>query len=212
MKEYEGKTLQDVLEKASEDLNVPVEKLQYQIIEEKKGLIIKKCIISVLETSDLTEGAIKDGEEFLKNLLKQMGIEIEVQSSSTPEGLIKMSISVDPENKKRFVPLIIGKKGKTLGSINNILKLFLSNKYKRKVKVLLDVQGYKMTKYNKIITQANKLADEVERSHADITMDSMSADERRQIHNSLASRPNIKTESIGEEPNRCIVIHYIGEK
>ena len=74
---------------------------------------------------------------------------------------------------------------------------------------MLDVNGYKQDKYEKIIKIARSIAHEVQKTHTDVALDPMPADERRAIHNALAGMPHIKTESAGAGSRRQINIKYV---
>ena len=100
--------------------------------------------------------------------------------------------------------------GVTLASKpNELTKLAVNNKFKKRYRILLDVNGYKQDKYEKIIKIARSIAHEVQKTHTDVALDPMPADERRAIHNALAGMPHIKTESAGAGSRRQINIKYV---
>ena len=105
--------------------------------------------------------------------------------------------------------ILIGKNGKSLQALNELTKLAVNNKFKKRFRILLDVNGYKQDKYEKLITIARRLAHEVQKTHTDVALDPMPADERRAIHNALAGMPHIKTESAGTGSHRQINIKYV---
>ena len=107
--------------------------------------------------------------------------------------------------------MIIGKNGKTLQALNELTKLAVSNKFRRRYRILLDVGGYKEDKYERIARIAKRAANQVLRTKIDVQLDPMSPDERRIVHNTLTGWEGIKTESSGEGSNRAVSILYIGE-
>ena len=106
--------------------------------------------------------------------------------------------------------LIIGQNGSTLQSLNELVKLAVNSKFKKKFRILLDISDYKDKKYRRSISIAKKIAKEVLKTHVDVKLDPMTPDERKKVHTALASFKNIKTESIGDGKDRAIVIKYIG--
>ena len=75
-----------------------------------------------------------------------------------------------------------------------------------------DVNDYKDAKYEKIIKKAKRIAREVQNSHVNATLDPMTSDERRVIHNTLSNYHNIKTESSGRGPKRAVTIYYLSDE
>ena len=82
----------------------------------------------------------------------------------------------------------------------------LANKLTNEVLVNLDVENYKEKKLKSIEFLAKKITREVSKTKVETKMDSMNSYERRVVHNLLANNKYVYTESIGEEPNRCVVI------
>ena len=78
--------------------------------------------------------------------------------------------------------------------------------------ISLDVENYKDKKISRLERLAKQTAREVKRTHIDVHLENMNSYERRIIHNALSEFKGISTKSTGEEPNRHIVISYIGEK
>ncbi len=202
MREYTAKTVDICLDKASSELNVEKDKLTYEIIEEKKGFlgINKKVTIRVFEFIDVVCYA----EDYLKNVCKTLGLEISLKSFTKDE-IIKILIETNENN------LLIGYKGATLQSLNELVKLAVSNKFKKKYRILLDIHDYKNKKYNIVIKVAKNAAREVLKTHMDIKLNPMTPDERKKVHNALSSMKNVKTESIGDGKDRAIVIKYVKE-
>lgn len=198
MNEYIGKTLEDALKKASEDLEIEIENLVYSIQEEKKGLFSKKTTIAVYMMEDIVHFA----EEYILNITDTLDIEA-TASTDLIDGI--MRITIDSTNN----PILIGKNGKTLQALGDLTKAALSNKFHRHFRVLLDVNGYKDKKYRKLAFKAKTVAKEVQRTKINATLDPMPADERRVVHNALTHMRNIKTESKGVGSHRQVQIIYV---
>jgi len=198
MKEYNGKTIDECLLDASSDLGLDVDELVYEVVEEKKTLLKKTATIKVYELSDAADYA----KDYLINSLKGLGVEATVDVSYE-ENVIKLTL-----NSERN-PVLIGKNGTTLQSFNELTKLAVSNKFRHRYRVLLDVAGYKEDKYSRITYLAKKNAKMVQKSRVSVKLDPMSPDERRIIHNALSGMDHIKTESVGEGKNRAVTIKYV---
>ena len=203
MRESSAKTVELCLDKASSELNVEKDKLTYEVVEEKKGFlgINKKATIKVYEFIDVVYYA----EEYLKNVCKALGLEISLKSFTKDE-IIKILIETNENN------LLIGPKGVTLQSLNELVKLAVSNKFKKKYRILLDVHDYKNKKYNVLIRVAKNAAREVLKTHMDVKLNPMTPDERKKVHYALSTMKNIKTESVGDGKDRAIVIKYVKEE
>lgn len=198
MKEFIGKTLEEALEKASEETSTPKEDLLYEIEEEKRGLFSKKVIINVFDMSDV----IKSAEDYVLAVIDSLGIESTVNTTLDGD-FIRMTVD------STHNPILIGKNGRTLQAINELAKLVINNKFKRRFRILLDINGYKDNKYDKLAWRARKIAKEVQNSRTSVTLDPMPADERRVVHNALNKMSNIKTESKGEGSHRQVQIIYV---
>lgn len=197
MKTYTGKTLEDALAEACKDLGQAEEELIYSVTE-KKGLFSKKVIVEVSELSDI----IKYAEDYLLGVIDALGIESSVKSR-LDDSIIR--ISVDSTHN----PILIGKNGKTLQALNELVKLAVSNHYHRRFRILLDINGYKDNKYSRLIRMARKCGHDVQKSKTTYTFDPMPSDERRAIHNALSNMAHVRTESIGEGSQRQVQILYV---
>ena len=98
--------------------------------------------------------------------------------------------------------------GKSLQSFNRLVKAAVSAEFKKRVGLLIDVNGYKEDRYEKICKMAVRVAKDVRRTKVDATLDPMPADERKAIHNALAKMADISTKSEGEGEGRRLRILY----
>lgn len=198
MKQYTTKTLEEALAAAEKDLATPIKDLSYQVIEEKIGLFSKKVVVEVYETSDIIEFA----QSYLVKAISLLGIEVKT-SASLNDGIINITLDTSRN------PILIGKNGKTLQALNELVRLATSSKFKRRYRILLDINDYKEGKYDKVMSIARRIARDVVKTKLDVTLDPMPADERRVVHNALSGMPNIKTESVGEGHRRAICIRFV---
>lgn len=194
---FEGKNVEELTLQALKELNVKEEEMITSVEAETVGLLKKKKYkLNVVLKSDVIEFS----KEYLINLLNGMGFDNIQLETQRKENYIKITIHSDNNS------LLIGKGGRTLSSIQNILRSVLSNKTDMYINIILDVENYKEKQQRNIEKLAIKLAKEVRKTKEPITMDSMNSYERRLVHSVLSEFKGVTTESEGEEPNRKVVI------
>jgi spoIIIJ-associated protein len=200
MKEYiSKKSVEDAVALASSELGVAAEELIYEIKEEKKSLFGKKFVISVYDTADIIEYC----EDYIRSVINGLGLEVSLKTFYR-DGVAKILIETNKNS------LLIGKNGSTLQSLNELVKLAANTKFKKKIRILLDIGDYKDKKYSRVISEAKRAAKEVLKTHVDVKLEPMTPDERKKVHNALSSFKNIKTESIGDGKDRAIVVKFSG--
>lgn len=194
--EYEGKTEEEVILKALNELNVKEDELIYKTKEEITGLLKKKRIkLRLILKTDVIEYS----KEYLNNLVTGLGLDLQLETKREQNCI---SIKMNSNNNS----ILIGKKGKTLESIQILLRQSIFNKTGIFVNIILNVENYKEKQEKNIQILSKKLAKEVLQTQIEIKMDSMNSYERRIVHETLKNYKGIKTESEGEEPNRSVVI------
>lgn len=198
MKTFTAKTLEEAIANACAELNVSEKSLSYEVKEEKKGLFKKSATIAVFDKDDASEFAV----EYIKKSLYALGVQVSAEAN-VEDDIIKITIDSDHN------PILIGRNGKTLQALNELTKLAVSNKFRHRYRILLDVGGYKEDKYSKVERIARRVAKEVIRTKVDVQLDPMTPDERRVVHGCLSKMDHIKTESTGEGSSRAVCIKYV---
>lgn len=193
--EFTGKTYEEALSKAKITLQELEENLIISTKEEKKTLLSKKIEIEVIEKREIKEYIKK----IIKNLLKDVGIDVEI------EIIINKNIPTYRLYSTNDA-LLIGKDGKNLKALTTIVNAILTKQINCNYRFLIDVSDYKEKKDKRIERLAKKLAREVKDTKVEVKMDSMNSYQRRLVHNILNDNKYVYTESVGEEPNRCVVI------
>lgn len=190
-----GKTYEEAVNKAKIELQELEENLIINVIDEKKSLLSKKCEIEVIEKREI-KNFIK---EKLVNILREMGYQAEVEIQ------VKQDIPtyrIYSNNDS----LLIGKNGKNLEALQIVLRQIVNIETGINYKFFLDVSDYKEKNEHHLESLAKRLAREVATTKIEVKMDSMNSYERRIVHNILTNNKKVYTESVGEEPNRCVVI------
>jgi spoIIIJ-associated protein len=203
MKRYTGKTLDECLAQAAQDKGVAVESLRYTKTEEKSGFLnlSTTIIIDVQGPEDIVAFI----ETYLTTYFKNIDLDVKV-NVTLDEGTF--NVLLDAENNA----ILIGRSGATLHAINTVLRGAVNANFKSKVNVLVDINGYKQDRYEKVRSLADRMAKNVLRTKIAVVLDPLPNDERKVIHQHLSGMPHIKTESIGEGSNRRLKILYVKDK
>ena len=198
---YEGKTKENAIELALETLKISVEDLIINDIEEKNSLLKKSVKIEVLNINEIVSYI----KETITDILKKMNVEANLEVRRREKSI---SITIFSDNNS----ILIGKNGKNIAALQLIIRQIVNSKLKESLSIILDVGNYKEKRAKNIEYLAKKLAREAHKTKTEVTMDSMNSYERRIVHEVLADDKYVYTESIGEEPNRKVVIKLKEEK
>ena len=195
---YEDKTIEKALEKCLNDLNVNKDDIYYKE-EIQKGSLLKasKAIIEVIKKDDIKILI----NNFIKEIGKYINLTIKTDIYFTDENI---KVILDSENNA----VLIGKNGKMLNSIQTLLKKHIENETSMNLKVYIDIENYKQKKIENLEKNVRKIINEVLLTKIDAKLDEMNSYERRIVHNLVSGNEFLSTESVGEEPNRAVVIKY----
>jgi spoIIIJ-associated protein len=149
----------------------------------------------MLSQTDL-EKIKKITEEFFEKTTFEVEIEFLPQKDET------LSINLKTDEPQ----ILIGEGGQTLVEIQHLLKAILKRKISDSFFIDLDINGYKKKKIEYLKELARTIADEVALTKKEKILSPMIAYERRIIHLELADRKDVTTGSIGQEPERRVVI------
>ena len=190
---YEAKNYAEAKRKALTELDLDEKNVIINIIEEKQGLLKKSTKIEVITINDVLS--------YLKNkineILKIMNIESNLEVRRNDENI---EINIFSNHNS----ILIGKEGKTLDSLQSIMRQVLQKETASDLKLILDVENYKGHRITKIERTARKIAREVAKTKVEANLEPMNSYERRIVHNTLSKNKYVYTESIGEEPNRYV--------
>ena len=199
--EVEGKTVEEALDKALEELNLTKEMVNVEVLEHgSKGLFnvigVKHAKIRVTIKYDYIEEARK----FLENVLKHMDLDAKIDIIEE-DNILRINLSGDK------MGLIIGYRGETLDSIQYLVSLVVNKHYELPhKKVILDTENYRSKREETLKGVALKSAARVVKSKKAFKLEPMNPYERRIIHSALQDNKNVNTYSEGEEPFRRVVI------
>jgi len=221
---FEGKTSTEAIEKGLKELKLRKEDVEInilkdekrsffsildprvvkvEIIKKEKNLNIKESKIKKEKkamTNSAIEKAKKNISEFLNVFLKQVSEEELKYNIINDEYYITVEISGENTN------LLIGYRGETLNALQTLLSSIANKEIEEKVRVILDISGYKDKRKKVLEELADKISKTVVKTGKKVTLEPMPAYERKIIHSRLQNNKKVTTESVGEEPHRKIIV------
>ena len=222
----EGKTTNEAIENGLKELHVNKNQVDIKVLEsdDKRSFfsILAPRVVKVeltLKESNEEENIEKDNKpkeikkystqeletaeaninEFLKVFLPKLGQDINYSIEKEETGLLVRINGND-------AGYLIGYRGETLYSLQNILISIASKTLSSRVRVILDIEDYKNKREKTLEDLADRMAKKVIRTGKSVTLEPMKAYERKIIHSKLQNSNKITTHSIGEEPRRRLVI------
>lgn len=233
--EFEGKTIEEAINAGVEKLGIERENANYDIVSTpKSGFLgfgskpavvkfsveqpdevvadkpeevkkeIKKEIKNEVKTekkpSSVSENSVAAAVDFLKNTLEKMSVSVEDLETRTEGNEILINIK---SSEKGF---IIGRRGENLDALQYLTTLAVNRGSSEHVKIALDIGGYRDERVKTLENLALRLAAKAKKTRRNVSLEPMNAYERKVIHSALQNDKTITTYSVGEEPNRKIVI------
>jgi spoIIIJ-associated protein len=202
--EVSGKTEDEAIESALEQLSLSRDDVSVEIVERPKsgflGIKSTPAVVKVLyEAKDDKAGRVED---FLTGLLTRMDVEADMEVTEG-SGSIEVTLTgKDPG-------ALIGRRGETLDAIQHLTNYALNRGGSGgRIRVNIDAENYRQRRNETLETLAARTAGKVMKYRRNMTLDPMNAYERHVIHTALQDYENISTYSIGNEPNRRVVVSY----
>lgn len=225
---YEGKTTTEAVEKGLKELNLRKSDVEIIVLkdEEKRSFfsILEPRVVKVelkikenakvdvneretrkieREKKELSPETVKKAKEnlesFLSVFLKKVGEELTFEIS---EDQYYIYININGEKTNQ----LIGYRGETLNAMQTLLGAVANKDIEEKVRVIVDISGYREKRKRVLEELAEKVAKTVIKTKRKVTLEPMSAYERKVIHSKLQKNSKVITQSVGEEPNRKVVI------
>lgn len=227
----EGKTTNEAIEKGLKQLKVCKENVEIKVLENEE----KRSFFSILEPRVVkVELTIKEKSKNENKPINQerriieiTKIEQDKAEQNLNEFLNEFIKKLDGETiynikkSKDFITIeisnpnlgyLIGYRGETLYAFQDILTSIASKGVSKKVRVSLDIEGYKEKREKTLKDLAEKVAKTVIRTGKEVKLEPMKPYERKIIHSELQNNSKVETISIGEEPRRRLVVYPKGKK
>ena len=220
----EGKTTNEAIENGLKKLNVSKNMVDIKVLEneEKRSFfsILAPRVVKVqltlkenkheetynkkekkeVELSAEEQGKAKENvEKFLKEFFEKVQNDAEYSVETVRTGL---NVNINNQN----LGFLIGYRGETLYAFQNILTAVASKGIENRVRVILNIEGYKENRQKALEELAEKLEKTVIKTKKSVTLEPMQAYERKIIHTKLQNSDKVETRSIGEDPRRRVVI------
>lgn len=225
----EGNTTNEAIENGLKILNVSQDMVNVKILEtEKKSFFsilaprVVKVELTLKDENELGQSKKENKEQYIKKELKDVSPEKLEEAERNiktflDDFLIKIGKNISFKIEKKSTGLeiyingeeagfLIGYRGETLYAFQTIVSTVANKNIDEKVRVWLDIEGYKDRREKTLQDLALKISKTVERNRKAVTLEPMQAYERKIIHAALQNSRTVKTESIGEEPRRRVVI------
>ncbi len=217
----EGKTTKEAIENGLKELNVTKDCVDIKVLENED----KRSFFSILAPRVVkVEMTIKEPKTEKGNIKKEIELTKEQQEKAKDnlDKFLKDFIVKLPEGTKYTIEYtisylkvditsnnlgyLIGYRGETLYALQNILSSIASKGIENRVRVILDIEGYKAKREKTLEDLADKVAKTVIRTRKSIKLEPMQAYERKIIHSRLQQHSKVETISVGEEPYRRIIV------
>ena len=197
--EMSAKNVQEALKLALAELNLTEEEVEYEVVEEgSKGIFgigAKDAVIRVTPKINFEARAYN----FLTEVFVGMGLRVDIDITFNEK---RMDINLSGEN----MGIVIGKRGDTLDALEHLVSLCVNRGDGEYIRVSLDTENYREKRKATLVNLAENLAHSVVKNKRKVTLEPMSSNERRIIHSTLQNNKYVDTYSIGDEPNRKVVI------
>ena len=208
--EVTGKSVDEAIEIALEQLGANRDQVEIDVISEGKGGILgfgaEPARIRVLMLDMPTE-LLPVSKLVLDNVMRNMNVSA---SSAVSKNNDPQSDTIEFDIEGEDSGLLIGRRGESLKALQFIVNLIVNRKTEGRV--ILDVEGYKERRYSSLRTLANRVAERVVNVGQSITLEPMTPNERRVIHMELSENNKVETESTGMGDQRKITIYPASDK
>ena len=198
--EKSAKTVEDAVSAALAELELTKDEVIIEVLEEPSkgifGLIgSKQAKVKVTEK----ENSLAKARNFLMDIFGKMELDVQIDCNELDEYTV-IDIS-GPD-----LGILIGRRGDTLDALQYLVNLTANRNAEKRIKIILDVEGYRKRREDTLNRLALRLADKARRKGHDVILEPMNPHERRVIHTALQNHRDVYTYSEGEEPYRKIVI------
>ncbi|MEW6622372.1 MAG: RNA-binding cell elongation regulator Jag/EloR [Bacillota bacterium] len=198
--ETTGKTVDEAIEKALKELQLSREDVDINVLDGgTKGFLGiiggKEARVRATRKVNPTDFA----KEFLLYITDSMKVNTNFEIEDKKDHYY---INITGKN----VGILIGRRGETLDALQYLTNLAVQRKMENRIRIILDVEGYRNRREQTLVRLANRLSEKVKRTQKSIILEPMNPHERRIIHTALQNKNGVETYSQGEEPYRKVVI------
>ena len=220
--EVTGKTEDEALAQALAQLGLERDDVSVEIVQRSKagflGLGATPAIVKVSydaeEETPAVEAApapVREGSQeervraFLTGLLAHMGVEAEMHFGTRENGGLVVNLSGPG------MGAVIGRRGETLDAIQHLTNYTVNRGQEKRAHISVDAENYRSKREDSLVRLAEKMAAKVVKYRRSMALEPMNSYERHVIHTALQDYAGVSTASSGTEPNRRVVVSYVGQ-
>lgn len=197
-----GKTTEDAINAALAALGCSREDAEIEELVKPRAGFFGIGSIEAKVAATYTYKPVEVAKEFLSGLLERMGVSATLEEVPCEDGI---SLDIQGEN----IGVVIGRRGDTLDALQYLTSIVVNRDVEEHVKVTIDTENYRAKREESLQNLANKVASRVIKYKKSVTLEPMTAYERRVIHATLQNTRGITTFSTGSEPNRRVVVALV---
>ena len=203
--EGRGRTLDEAVDAALIELQESRRHVDVKILSETaEETVVQVSVIDESESAPAAAPVAANGKAetargLVDGLLKHMGVraQVSVRAGADP---ITLDIS------GRDLGALIGWRGETLRALQAVTNVMVGKHLAEGERIIVDVERYRQRREHTVREIAMRAARQVKMTGDAITLDAMQPFERRAIHLALEGDPDVTSSSIGEEPERRVVV------
>ena len=156
-----------------------------------------------VQAAEASPEALAAGKEILEQVMSLLGYKVTVTIEAGETSRLSV---IGDDSEKESLGALIGRKGERLSALQHLVNLMLSKRMGAWTRVLVDVEEYRGRRERQLHEIADRAAARVVETGRMLQLDPMTPLERRWIHLALRANDQVTTQSIGEEPDRRVVI------
>lgn len=227
---FEGKDVEEAIEKGLQTLGVSREQVQVEIISQgSKGFLgigaspaRVRLIVEETSAPSMPEAAEEEREEpspaatapteleslareYLEGILRRLGFDAHVESYWT-DGQPGEKRALVLNIQGRDLGLLIGRHAETLSALQYLMRVIMNQQTHRWMNIVVDVENYRRRRQESLRRLALRMAEQVARTGRPVVLEAMPPSERRIIHIALRDHPDVYTVSVGKDPRRKVTI------
>ncbi len=204
-KEMTAKTVEEAVELALRELDAERGEVAVEVISQgRAGLFGIGSEPAKVRVTRLAEGetGVAEALEVVTRLMSVMNVAAlaTIRSNADPESWPVIDLQGEDSG------LLIGKRGETLRALQFVVNLVVSRRSSEGSRVIIDVERYRERRARSLQSLSARVADRVASSRQAVTLEPMSAAERRVVHMALADHPQVTTESAGVGEGRRVTV------
>lgn len=197
--EKSGRSVEEAVQAGLEELALPQDQVKVEVLEEPRsvlGLIGHPARVRLTPMPPLPEQAV----QVLGRMLELAGLEASPELVRADEEQVQITL------RGTDIGMVIGTHGRTLQALQHLLNLVANRQRHQRRRIILDAEGYRERRESILCAMALRAARRARESGQEVILQPLPAIERRVVHLALQQVPGVETRSMGEEPERRVIV------